>query len=205
VHSRNFSLFKERRPFRKKQHPTTTNANENHRQMFEVHKKIQNVAQKRCCECLPLDSRKIYKNDEKSTHIDLIDKQTTKHNPYCKPSNQKNTMIIAYIVYKLRKVCSGGRRRSSWSSQQTKATTLMSNELNISRLFDVRDKIVVVTGGLTGIGAMLSRGFLLNGASLIVSSRKASQSQANELASSIGASNIIAISADLSTEAGCLQ
>ncbi|KAH7411979.1 hypothetical protein DE146DRAFT_259869 [Phaeosphaeria sp. MPI-PUGE-AT-0046c] len=40
-------------------------------------------------------------------------------------------------------------------------------------LFDVKDKVVLVTGGAKGIGRMISEGFVQNGASVYISSRDA--------------------------------
>ena len=42
----------------------------------------------------------------------------------------------------------------------------------MSDLFSVRDKVVLVTGGSRGIGAMIARSFVEQGASVIVTSRK---------------------------------
>lgn len=43
----------------------------------------------------------------------------------------------------------------------------------MKNLFDVAGKTVVVTGGSRGIGAMIARGFVENGATVYISSRKA--------------------------------
>ena len=48
----------------------------------------------------------------------------------------------------------------------------LSADLRASALFDVRGKVVVVSGGGSGIGAMLAAGFVRNGASVYVFSRK---------------------------------
>ena len=48
----------------------------------------------------------------------------------------------------------------------------LAADLRASALFDVRGKVVVVSGGGSGIGAMLAAGFVRNGASVYVFSRK---------------------------------
>lgn len=70
-----------------------------------------------------------------------------------------------------------------------------------AHLFDVSDKVVVVTGGTRGIGRMIASGFVAGGADVIISSRKADacEQTAAEL-SEFGRCHGIA--ADLSTEEG---
>lgn len=70
-----------------------------------------------------------------------------------------------------------------------------------AQLFDVADKVVVVTGGTRGIGRMIAGGFVAGGADVIVSSRKADACEATaaEL-SAVGRCR--AIPADLSSEEG---
>ena len=70
-----------------------------------------------------------------------------------------------------------------------------------TELFDVTDKVVVVTGGTRGIGRMIAGGFVAGGADVIVSSRKADACEATaaEL-SAFGCCR--SIPADLSTEDG---
>jgi NAD(P)-dependent dehydrogenase (short-subunit alcohol dehydrogenase family) len=71
----------------------------------------------------------------------------------------------------------------------------------MKNLFSVEGKTVLVTGGSRGIGFMIARGFVENGAKVYVSSRKAEACEraAAELAKH-GA--CIALPADVSTEAG---
>ncbi|CAI6342521.1 unnamed protein product [Periconia digitata] len=45
--------------------------------------------------------------------------------------------------------------------------------MDISTLFDVKDKVVLVTGGAKGIGRMISEGFVQNGARVYIASRDA--------------------------------
>ncbi|CAG8621359.1 7819_t:CDS:2, partial [Racocetra persica] len=44
-------------------------------------------------------------------------------------------------------------------------------KMDIDSLFNVKDKIVLVTGGSRGIGLMISKGFIVNGATVYISSR----------------------------------
>ncbi|KAJ1812383.1 hypothetical protein LPJ56_003891, partial [Coemansia sp. RSA 2599] len=45
--------------------------------------------------------------------------------------------------------------------------------MEVQSLFSVKDKVVVVTGGGSGIGLMISTGFVKNGATVYITSRKA--------------------------------
>ena len=69
-------------------------------------------------------------------------------------------------------------------------------------LFDVKGKVVLVTGGSRGIGEMIARGFVDAGAKVYISSRKAQAGDAlaKEL-SQIG--SCTSLPADLSTEDEC--
>lgn len=55
--------------------------------------------------------------------------------------------------------------------------------LNASQLFNVKDKVVLVTGGGRGIGKMIADGFVQNGARVYIASRnlEACQVTADEL------------------------
>lgn len=73
----------------------------------------------------------------------------------------------------------------------------------MSSLFDVSDKVVLVTGGSRGIGEMIARGFVDAGAKVYISSRKAAQCDAAAAALSKGGGECISLPQDLSTVEGC--
>merc|ERR1719230_2379238 len=67
-------------------------------------------------------------------------------------------------------------------------------------LFDLTGKVALVTGGGSGIGAMIAGGFVANGATVYICSRKDSSAWAAQL-SSKGPGKCEAIAADLTKEA----
>jgi NAD(P)-dependent dehydrogenase (short-subunit alcohol dehydrogenase family) len=69
-------------------------------------------------------------------------------------------------------------------------------------LFDLTDKVAVVTGGSRGIGLMIARGLLQAGASMYLSSRKREAGEA-AVAELSGYGRVVSVPADLSTEGEC--
>lgn len=74
--------------------------------------------------------------------------------------------------------------------------------MSASELFDVAGKRAVVTGGGSGIGTMIARGFVEAGVSVIIASRKeASLKEVTDELSQLGECSYVV--ADLATEDGC--
>ncbi|GJC98343.1 short chain dehydrogenase/reductase family protein [Colletotrichum higginsianum] len=70
--------------------------------------------------------------------------------------------------------------------------------MDAASLFNVKDKIVLVTGGAKGIGYMISEGFVANGATVYISSRDAAACEAAAAAlTARGPGTAHAIPADL--------
>ncbi|KAH8602155.1 hypothetical protein B0O99DRAFT_131016 [Bisporella sp. PMI_857] len=76
--------------------------------------------------------------------------------------------------------------------------------MDTASLFDVKDKVVLVTGGAKGIGRMISEGFVTNGAKVYISSRdaKACEKACKEL-NALGKGSAHAIPADFYKEEDC--
>jgi len=76
--------------------------------------------------------------------------------------------------------------------------------MDSSTLFNVKDKVVLVTGGAKGIGRMISEGFVANGAKVYISSRdgKACDQACKEL-NALGKGSAHAIPADFYKEEDC--
>ena len=71
-------------------------------------------------------------------------------------------------------------------------------------LFSVAGKTALVTGGSRGIGFMIARGFVENGARVYLVSRK--QKDVDEAAAKLSKSGFcVGIAADLSTEAAATE
>ena len=69
-------------------------------------------------------------------------------------------------------------------------------------LFSIRGKCALVTGGGSGIGWMIARGYALAGARVYIASRKRSELDAR-IAELAGDGDCRALEADLSSESGC--
>ncbi|KAF4318117.1 hypothetical protein BBO99_00007490 [Phytophthora kernoviae] len=78
------------------------------------------------------------------------------------------------------------------------------SSLHLTKLFDVKDKVVVITGGGRGIGKMMADGFVQNGSKVYIASRnlEACQATADEL-NAKGPGQCIPLQANLATEAAC--
>lgn len=79
-------------------------------------------------------------------------------------------------------------------------------DLSIPSLFHVKGKIVLVTGGGSGIGKMIASGFASNGAKVYIAARKEDQlkeavTDINKIASSGGKADYIV--ANVNSKAGC--
>ncbi len=83
------------------------------------------------------------------------------------------------------------------------AVTATVRPMKLLNLFSIEGKIALVTGGSRGIGEMIAAGFLANGATVYISSRKADvcDATAARLAEEYGG-ECISIPADLSNLAG---
>ena len=74
--------------------------------------------------------------------------------------------------------------------------------MTASELFDIAGKRAVVTGGGSGIGTMIARGFVEAGVEVLIASRKEpSLKEVTEELSALGSCDYVV--ADLSTEEGC--
>lgn len=76
--------------------------------------------------------------------------------------------------------------------------------LTLRDLYSVEGKVAVVTGGSRGIGLMIAKGLVQNGAKVYVVSRK--QQVCDEVAAALnnlGPGSAVALAADLSTDDAC--
>lgn len=79
-----------------------------------------------------------------------------------------------------------------------------TSTMDVNKLFDVRDKVVLVTGGAKGLGRMISEGFVGAGARVYISSRDAKAcDQAVKELNALGKGTAAAIPADFYKESEC--
>jgi NAD(P)-dependent dehydrogenase (short-subunit alcohol dehydrogenase family) len=76
---------------------------------------------------------------------------------------------------------------------------------SVSHLFNVKDKVALITGGGTGIGKMLTFALASNGAKVYIASRKLQviEATAKEINEAIGVERVFCIVADLLTKKDC--
>jgi len=80
----------------------------------------------------------------------------------------------------------------------------MSQDLSVARLFTVKGKIALVSGGGSGIGEMMATGLVSNGAKVYIVSRKEKQlKEVSERLTKAGPGSCQYIIGDLSSKAGC--
>lgn len=84
-------------------------------------------------------------------------------------------------------------------AEQDENAAVLAAELSATRIFDVRDRVVVVSGGGSGIGAMIASGFVQNGARVYVFSRKGAANLAAAL-NARGPGTCTSLVADLQSE-----
>jgi len=76
-----------------------------------------------------------------------------------------------------------------------------TNSNTINHLFSIEDKVALVTGGTSGIGFMVAKAFVENGAKVYITARTAKDCE--ETAKTLSAlGQCIGIPCDISTEAG---
>lgn len=87
---------------------------------------------------------------------------------------------------------------------EARLTMASQTDMRIPSLFNVRDAVVLVTGGATGIGEMAAQAFVQNGAQVIIASRKeAALKSTAERLNLLGPGTCEYEVADLKDRAGC--
>lgn len=80
----------------------------------------------------------------------------------------------------------------------------MTSDLKIESLFNVQGRTAVVTGGLRGIGLMITSALLVNGVRVFAVSRRAQQSEADSVSERLGveAAQLVAVAANVTSDDG---
>src|SRR5665213_3442308 len=73
----------------------------------------------------------------------------------------------------------------------------------LNDLFGLHGRVALVTGGSRGIGAMIAEGFIMQGAKVYISSRKAEPCDATAKALSKDGGTCVSLPQDISTVEGC--
>ena len=73
----------------------------------------------------------------------------------------------------------------------------------LNDLFSLQGRVALVTGGSRGIGRMIAEGFIMQGAKVYISSRKADQCDATAAELARGGGECLSLPQDISTVAGC--
>ncbi|ETW77370.1 hypothetical protein HETIRDRAFT_52289 [Heterobasidion irregulare TC 32-1] len=82
----------------------------------------------------------------------------------------------------------------------------LHEDLSIPNLFNVQGKTAVITGGGSGIGAMIAEAFVRNGAKVYIASRKEKQlQQVSSYLNKTGPGSCEYLVADIGSKAGCTQ
>mmetsp|Transcript_15619 Transcript_15619/g.21590 ORF Transcript_15619/g.21590 Transcript_15619/m.21590 type:complete len:286 (-) Transcript_15619:112-969(-) len=82
--------------------------------------------------------------------------------------------------------------------------TVDGSELNVKEIFSVQGKVALVTGGSRGIGMMIARGLVANGARVFITAR--SQSDCDITAAALtrmGPGTCVSLPCDLTSDAAC--
>lgn len=114
-------------------------------------------------------------------------------------------IFCAPLIRKFRRNFYGQTISQSHTCHDQVGKLVGTSEMELSRLFSVKDKVVLLTGGGRGIGFMLAEGFVRNGAKVyIVSRNTASCKTAAEKLNEMGPGKCIALSgANLGKEEEC--